>query len=916
VTTPAGEDNVIYVEGKAAVDTKMFAIRLQYGADGEASSQQNSLCVFVKPDGNNAFAVRINTAPGNKDIPTATVGTVMPAQGNWSTMPGWKEVPVMEEGLHRLVITSAYTDEDAYISGNAYGGTLGDGTPYKGWANGSLSGRNGLTTWKGAVLQVAGSSNNPKLVDFPNVRNARIALQSPLEPSPDTIDAYPGAYIRYMDPYLTDLMGILKNPNGATDQPSTPLTDSQVAYFAKVADAVTAGCNDDYQKLRKIYEYISSSFYYDYYDHATEGHIHCNPYYNLYALRNKGKMPNGDYVSNGDGTGKVATVCDGYAAMIIALARAEGIPARIVKGFGIEGQNPHATWGNTTVEGSNHLWAEAYVDGRWMMLDAKRGTYNRWDRANGSDPGTWTKRDYISYAAFDMSDECFNASYVVTEMRGGDVDGKYLANKGEYEQLAAFLNANGNGKKLNSAYTPTDPGTWGSAADPDTGKFLEAGTDGYGRTFQISWPGKGLAGELDLSNFTALKYLTINTNDLTGLKVDGCTALAKLYAGYNDLTSFDSTGCPQLEHIALKDNELTQAAFLHKGGKVTLKGEDGSFGFTYDQDAAKPLTIHVNTDTEPGITYDGIYKGSTKVSSAAEYSFDPAAGSSYTVRFTNRQDPSIIVSQDGDKDGGESMRVIFSVKTNTDNVTYRWQYRKPGTVGFYDSGYASANTANLNIRAEMDLNGYQYRCIVTRGDGAVAISAPVTLTVNEVYETFVTSHPIDQTAEVGDTHVSFRFNAFGKGLTFQWQWKSPSGSWTDSAYTGYEMKVAEVKSYHDGYQYRCKLTDANGNVTYTNAATLHPKVQLAITSNPTNATVTAGEKAKFSVAATGEGLTYQWYYKSPAGSSFNQTTFAGNKTPTLTVTTKTTHNGYQYKCKVTDANGNEKWSSAATLTVQ
>ena len=51
-----------------------------------------------------------------------------------------------------------------------------------------------------------------------------------------------------------------------------------------------------------------------------------------------------------------------------------------------------------------------------------------------------------------MSDECFNASYIVTEMRGGDVDGKYLANKAEYEQLTAFLEANGNGQKLNSRY--------------------------------------------------------------------------------------------------------------------------------------------------------------------------------------------------------------------------------------------------------------------------------------------------------------------------------------------------------------------------------------------------------------------------------------------------------------------------------
>ena len=82
--------------------------------------------------------------------------------------------------------------------------------------------------------------------------------------------------------------------------------------------------------------------------------------------------------------------------------------------------------------------------------------------------------------------------------------------------------------------------------------------------------------------------------------------------------------------------------------------------------------------------------------------------------------------------------------------------------------------------------------------------------------------------------------------------------------------------------------------------------------------VKAGQKAGFTVAATGEGLTCQWYCKSPTGTSFNQTTWAGAKTDTLTVTTKAddiSYNGYLYKCKVTDANGIYTWSEAAELGV-
>jgi len=81
-------------------------------------------------------------------------------------------------------------------------------------------------------------------------------------------------------------------------------------------------------------------------------------------------------------------------------------------------------------------------------------------------------------------------------------------------------------------------------------------------------------------------------------------------------------------------------------------------------------------------------------------------------------------------------------------------------------------------------------------------------------------------------------------------------------------------------------------------------------------TVLVGEKAKFSIAASGSGLKYQWQYKTPTGTAWKNTTFTGAKTSTLTVTAKDYHDGYQYKCKVTDAAGTAVWSKAATLTVQ
>ena len=132
------------------------------------------------------------------------------------------------------------------------------------------------------------------------------------------------------------------------------------------------------------------------------------------------------------------------------------------------------------------------------------------------------------------------------------------------------------------------------------------------------------------------------------------------------------------------------------------------------------------------------------------------------------------------------------------------------------------------------------------------------------------------------------------------------------------FRSVTTKLTHDGYQYKCKVTDAAGEYVWSQPATLTVKAAvptIVISDQPDDKTVTAGEKAKFSVSASGEGLTYQWYYKAPEGTGFKQTTFAGNKTATLTVTTKMTHDEYQYKCKITDANGSTLWSEPAILTV-
>ena len=86
-----------------------------------------------------------------------------------------------------------------------------------------------------------------------------------------------------------------------------------------------------------------------------------------------------------------------------------------------------------------------------------------------------------------------------------------------------------------------------------------------------------------------------------------------------------------------------------------------------------------------------------------------------------------------------------------------------------------------------------------------------------------------------------------------------------------------------------------------------------ITTPPTNQSVTAGNTATFTVAATGENLSYQWQQSTDNGNSWTNIDSA-NAAEYATGQTTTSMNGYQYRCVVINSAGSVT-SNAVTLTV-
>lgn len=181
----------------------------------------------------------------------------------------------------------------------------------------------------------------------------------------------------------------------------------------------------------------------------------------------------------------------------------------------------------------------------------------------------------------------------------------------------------------------------------------------------------------------------------------------------------------------------------------------------------------------------------------------------------------------------------------------------------------------------------------------------------------IIKQPVNVTAAIGTTAV-FAVEATGDGLTYQWQYfTSNTNSWENSSTSGSKTNTLKVaaETHRNGYKYRCVITDANGDTVTTDEVTL-TVAPIVITKQPTNRVRFAGDVVYYTVEAAGNGLTYQWEFKNAtAGAQWGASGMTGNRTPSMTVEVTKARNGYQYRCKITDASGNVLVTDAAKLIV-
>ena len=180
----------------------------------------------------------------------------------------------------------------------------------------------------------------------------------------------------------------------------------------------------------------------------------------------------------------------------------------------------------------------------------------------------------------------------------------------------------------------------------------------------------------------------------------------------------------------------------------------------------------------------------------------------------------------------------------------------------------------------------------------------------------IVSQPVDFVGMVGDT-ATFTVTAEGEGLKYQWYFYDAAASeWKKSSGTNATLNV-EFKAYRNNQQYRCEITDSDGNTVITDVVKIVAQaVDLVIVTQPVDYVGSVNDELSFTVEATGNGLTYQWYYSSDGGTSWVKSGTPGFDTNNLRPILRAYRDGYQFRCVVTDVLGNSITSDTVSMTVK
>ena len=202
-----------------------------------------------------------------------------------------------------------------------------------------------------------------------------------------------GAFVEPLTlPHNRMIFAARRSDNAAIAYSLTPTGSIQSADLAivKKAQEITSGLTGDYEKAAAIHDWVCANLWYDNDAVSSEKKLAADAVSVLNRRR---------------------AVCDGYANLNAALLRAAGIPAKAVHGYGL-GISGTGGWSEQLLSTAkaNHSWNEAYIGGRWVLIDAT------WDCNNIYRGGRKVENGGLhSHRYFDATIEAFSLDHRMDE---------------------------------------------------------------------------------------------------------------------------------------------------------------------------------------------------------------------------------------------------------------------------------------------------------------------------------------------------------------------------------------------------------------------------------------------------------------------------------------------------------------------
>lgn len=430
---------------------------------------------------------------------------------------------------------------------------------------------------------------------------------------------------RYTDKYLKDY--------AATNYKG--LTVEQQKKVQTLADKTILANNKQNmtykERVLKFHDWIVENFYYYQYPNkisslSANGKNYDNPYYLLTY----------EYETNG----KIRARSDGFATMLVALARSQGIPAKTVGGYYYkDARTNYINWGsNVNSSTINHIFVQVYVNGSWIVVDPMADSYKEYNETtNEYTNNVPTTNENYNNKYFNPHINDLSKTHVMLRYYSGSNNIRYLTNSYEKTKITNFLNKvynkKTNGKRINSSYNKYYPSTWFTNGTSSTG-------DGMGKISKLYWPsGKGLYGSLDLSGFSSLQKLSVYNNRITSLNLSNCPSINTVLVAYNKMSKIVITGSKNLTLLSAQSNPTTYVRYDYSSANKTAiikSTTGGTISVRYEKTANGQNKHQMKAVAKTGYEFKGWYSGSKKIKSSSSITVYNNQSFTYTAKFAKK----------------------------------------------------------------------------------------------------------------------------------------------------------------------------------------------------------------------------------------------------------------------------------------